>query len=84
MRCKGGAPIDLPKAPTDYLSLGGNKSYGPKESGASCLRRGVPLPRLIYNGCPKGNDRGGEQSMPQVMGPVDFSAGDALALAALA
>ena len=36
-----GAPIDVRKAPADYLSLGSQKFYGPKGFGALYLRRKV-------------------------------------------
>ena len=64
----GKIPVDVYKAPIDYLSISGHKMYAPKGIGALYVRNGVPLQPLVVGGGQENGKRGGTYNTPYIAG----------------
>ncbi len=65
----GKLPIDLSTLPVDYLSLSGQKFYGPKGVGMLYVRAGSPVPEPLYfGGGQERKLRPGTEGLPQIVG----------------
>jgi cysteine desulfurase len=71
VQAAGKVEIDVRKIPADYLSLTGHKFHAPKGIGALYVRRKSPFSPLVYGGHQERNRRGGTESVPPIVGPVD-------------
>lgn len=52
----------------DLMSINGAKIYGPKQTGALCIRGGTELEPLIYGGGQERNMRGGTENVAGIIG----------------
>ena len=72
----GHVPINVREQGIDMLSLSGHKLHAQKGIGALYVRKGVPLPNLLYGGAQERGRRPGTENVPAIVG-----LGTAIALA---
>jgi len=64
----GKIPIDLSKAPVDFLAASGHKLHAPKGIGVSFIRKGLEWPPLIRGGHQENGKRAGTENVPGIVG----------------
>lgn len=64
----GKIPLELDKAPIDFLSLSGHKLHAPKGVGALYIRRGTEFEPFLVGGHQERGRRGGTENVPYVIG----------------
>lgn len=64
----GKVPIDVNKAPVDFLSVSGHKFHAPKGVGFLYIRRGSPFRPLIVGGGQENARRAGTENVAQIVG----------------
>lgn len=60
--------IDVQEMGIDMLSLSGHKLHAQKGIGALYVRKGVPLPNLLYGGAQERSRRPGTENVPAIVG----------------
>lgn len=60
--------IDVQEMGIDMLSLSGHKLHAQKGIGALYVRKGVPLPNLLYGGAQERGRRPGTENVPAIVG----------------
>ena len=76
VQAAGHVPINVREQGIDMLSLSGHKLHAQKGIGALYVRKGVPLPNLLYGGAQERGRRPGTENVPAIVG-----LGTAIALA---
>ena len=64
----GHVPINVREQGIDMLSLSGHKLHAQKGIGALYVRKGVPLPNLLYGGAQERGRRPGTENVPAIVG----------------
>jgi len=64
----GKEPVDVQRAPVDYLSFSAHKFHGPKGVGGLYVRKGVPLIPLLHGGEQMNGKRGGTVNVAFLVG----------------
>ena len=64
----GHVPINVREQGIDMLSLSGHKIHAQKGIGALYVRKGVPLPNLLYGGAQERGRRPGTENVPAIVG----------------
>ena len=64
----GHVPINVREQGIDMLSLSGHKLHAQKGIGALYVRKGVPLPNLLYGGAQERSRRPGTENVPAIVG----------------
>jgi cysteine desulfurase len=64
----GKIPLELDKAPIDFLSLSGHKLHAPKGVGALYIRRGTEFEPFLVGGHQERGRRGGTENVPYIIG----------------
>ena len=64
----GHMPINVREQGIDMLSLSGHKLHAQKGIGALYVRKGVPLPNLLYGGAQERGRRPGTENVPAIVG----------------
>ncbi|WP_276797165.1 cysteine desulfurase NifS [Ruminococcus champanellensis] len=64
----GHVPINVREQGIDMLSLSGHKLHAQKGIGALYVRKGVPLPNLLYGGAQERSHRPGTENVPAIVG----------------
>ena len=64
----GHVPINVREQGIDMLSLSGHKLHAQKGIGAVYVRKGVPLPNLLYGGAQERGRRPGTENVPAIVG----------------
>ena len=64
----GHVPINVREQGIDMLSLSGHKLHAQKGIGALYVRKGVPLPNLLYGGAQERGHRPGTENVPAIVG----------------
>lgn len=64
----GNIPIDVHAQSIDMLSLSGHKLHAQKGIGALYVRKGIPLPNLIFGGAQERGKRPGTENVPAIVG----------------
>ncbi|MBI5136980.1 MAG: aminotransferase class V-fold PLP-dependent enzyme [Nitrospirae bacterium] len=67
VQAAGRLPVGVQKIRPDFLSLSAHKLHGPKGIGALYVKRGVPLPPLLF-GHQERRRRGGTENVPAIVG----------------
>lgn len=65
VQAAGKIPIDLRRAPLDFLSLSGHKLHAPKGIGALFVRKGRKIPPLLFGHQERGR-RGSTENVPAI------------------
>lgn len=64
----GKLPLDVSRAPVDFLTFSAHKFHGPKGVGGLFIRKGVSLPPLLHGGEQMGGKRAGTVNVPYLVG----------------
>lgn len=64
----GNVPINVKEQNIDMLSLSGHKIHAQKGIGALYVRKGIPLPNLIFGGGQERGKRPGTENTPAIVG----------------
>ena len=64
----GHVPINVREQGIDMLSLSGHKLHAQKGIGALYVRKGVPMPNLLYGGAQERGRRPGTENVPAIVG----------------
>lgn len=68
VQAAGHVPINVREQGIDMLSLSGHKLHAQKGIGALYVRKGVPLPNLLYGGAQERGRRPGTENVPAIVG----------------
>ena len=68
VQAAGHVPINVREQGIDMLSLSGHKLHAQKGIGALYVRKGVPLPNLLYGGAQERGHRPGTENVPAIVG----------------
>ncbi|MCD7730574.1 MAG: cysteine desulfurase NifS [Oscillospiraceae bacterium] len=63
----GNIPINVKEQGIDMLSLSGHKIHAPKGIGALYVRKGIPLPNLLFGGGQERGKRPGTENVPSIV-----------------
>ena len=64
----GHVPINVAEQSIDMLSVSGHKLHAPKGVGLLYVRKGIPLPNLIFGGGQERAKRPGTENVPAIVG----------------
>lgn len=64
----GKVPFRAKTLGADMISVSGHKIHGPKGAGALYIRKGLPLPALLWGGGQEENYRSGTEATPAIVG----------------
>ncbi len=64
----GKVPVNVEELGVDLLTIAGHKLYGPKGIGASYIREGIKLQKLIHGADHEGNRRAGTENVLEAVG----------------
>jgi cysteine desulfurase len=64
----GRIPVDVGDLGVDLLTISAHKVYGPKGTGALCVRRGTRIAPLIHGGHHESRRRAGTENVPGIVG----------------
>src|SRR5207249_3674488 len=64
----GKIPLDVEPEGIDLMSLSAHKIYGPKGIGATYIRRGIPIDRVMHGGGQERGKRAGTENVPLAVG----------------
>ena len=68
VQAAGHVPINVREQGIDMLSLSGHKLHAQKGIGALYVRKGVPMPNLLYGGAQERGRRPGTENVPAIVG----------------